>query len=283
MKRNYPRIEIDDLTAVIRESIAAQRNDDKQTGALYLHPRRTVTHHRKFRTQTTTRFSTTLRPSISHQRTVAISRPHFRAERYRAVLKRSPDEAEFLRDLKRLRVAGSTRSICSRRYGSPRRQSQKSPARRIAFPALIRRMGQLPLLATLFVSQSHSYDFRTWFAINVSSLVTCCRSTSRLPILSIVFRPRGRVPPGVSFRRRLVKAIAADGHRTTGTAPATTCVGNQNIAPLWRDQQQGAAGHERLEKEIAMRKGDFENRSGTRLARIRNHGSKKMRSNTERK
>ena len=95
---NHPRIEIDDLTAVIRESIAAQKHDvsnrstPRETPAVPRFPQLKLQPDFQPRSNNRYHISDLLR---YHDR-VFVDRA------YRAVLKRPPDATEFARDLKRL-------------------------------------------------------------------------------------------------------------------------------------------------------------------------------------
>ena len=141
---NYPRIEIDDLTAIIRESMAAQRIDDQQLHAaapavsseqrppeLKLQPDFQPHSDHRYHVNDLLRF---------HDRT-------FVQAAYRAVLKRSPDETEFLRELKRLR-GGNVNKIdllATLRFSTEGR-AKGVQLDGLMLPALIRRLGQLPLI-----------------------------------------------------------------------------------------------------------------------------------------
>jgi SAM-dependent methyltransferase len=140
---NQPRLEIDDLAAVIRESMAAHRNDHA--------PR---PHLQKVSPETVApklRLQPDFEPHSDHRYHVNdLLRYHDRVfvnAAYRAVLKRSPDDTEMVRDLTRLR-SGNVNKID---LLANLRLSQEGRAKGVqlnglAVPALIRRLGQLPLV-----------------------------------------------------------------------------------------------------------------------------------------
>ena len=138
---NQPRLEIDDLTAVIRESMAAQQNDHPASRVA----QRISTGPPKLRLQPD------FEPRSDHRYHINdLLRYHDRAfvqAAYRAVLKRSPDETESLRDLKRLRSGyiNKVDLLADLRF-SPEGRAKGVQVDGLVFPALIRRLGQLPLI-----------------------------------------------------------------------------------------------------------------------------------------
>jgi SAM-dependent methyltransferase len=145
MKLDHPQIEIDALAAVIRESIAKQQNGSEiieatdaagdQSGQLIpqlklqhdFHPRNDDRYHVNELLQ-------------YHDRA-------FLAAAYRAILKRPPDEAEFLRDRKRLQTGHLNKiDLLAMLKSSPEGRAKGVEVEGLAMPALIRRLGRLPLL-----------------------------------------------------------------------------------------------------------------------------------------
>ena len=105
---------------------------------------------------------------------------------YRAVLKRSPEQAESLRDLKRLR-SGPVNKIdllADLRF-SPEGRAKGVQLDGLLVPALIRRLGQLRLSVIRFVSAWRCYDSRIKCTLSESSPAMYSRRTRRLRILSI--------------------------------------------------------------------------------------------------
>ena len=144
---NQPPLEIDDLAAVIRESMAAQHND---------HPPKRVP-------QTVSnedgppqlKLQPDFQPRTDHRYHINdLLRYHDRVfvqAAYRAVLKRSPGEAELLRDLTQLR-SGAVNKIdllAALRF-SPEGRGKGVELDGLMLPALIRRLGRLPLLGYAF-------------------------------------------------------------------------------------------------------------------------------------
>jgi len=140
---NQPRLEIDDLAAVIRESMAAQKNDDPPSGVVQTVSPETDPPHLKLQPE--------FQPNPDHRYHIYdLLRYHDRVfvqAAYRAVLKRSPDEAESLRDLKRLRSGNLNKVdlLAALRF-SPEGRAKGVQLDGLLIPTLIRRLGQLPLL-----------------------------------------------------------------------------------------------------------------------------------------
>ena len=140
---NQPQLEIDDLAAAIRESMAAHRNDHAP-----------IREAPKVSTQDSPpqiKLQPEFQPSSDHRYHInELLRYHDRVfvqAAYRAVLKRSPAEVELLRDLKRLRSGEANKIdlLATLRYSAEGR-GKKVQLDGLVFPALIRRLGQLPLL-----------------------------------------------------------------------------------------------------------------------------------------
>jgi O-antigen chain-terminating methyltransferase len=146
MRMNQPRLEIDDLAAVIRESMAAQQNDHAPPHVPKIAQKVSLgAGPPKLKLQPE------FEPRSDHHYHINdLLRYHDRAfvqAAYRAVLKRSPDETESLRELTRLRsgYANKVDLLADLRF------SQEGRAKGVqldglVFPALIRRLGQLPLV-----------------------------------------------------------------------------------------------------------------------------------------
>jgi len=143
---NQPRLEIEDLAAVIRESMAAQQNDHV--------PKRAMQKVSSDGAPPKLKLQPDFEPrSDNRYQLNDLLRYHDRVfvqAAYRAVLKRSPDETESLRDLKRLR-SGHVNKIdllADLRF-SPEGRAKGVQLDGLIFPALIRRLGQLPLIGYL--------------------------------------------------------------------------------------------------------------------------------------
>jgi SAM-dependent methyltransferase len=143
MRMNEPRLEIDDLAAVIRESMVAQQNEDPPNRVAQTVSPENGPPHLKLQPD--------FQPSADHRYHINdLLRYHDRAfvrAAYRAVLKRSPDEIESSRELKRLRSGHINKIdlLAALRF-SPEGRAKGVHLDGLLFPALIRRMGQLPLL-----------------------------------------------------------------------------------------------------------------------------------------
>src|SRR5262249_38665603 len=146
MRMNQPRLEIDDLAAVIRESMAAQQNN---------HAPRHVANGAETVSPASgpppLKLQPDFEPRSDHRYHINdLLRYHDRAfvqAAYRAVLKRSPDQTESLRDLRRLR-SGHVNKIdllADLRF-SPEGKAKHVELEGLLVPALIRRLGQVPLL-----------------------------------------------------------------------------------------------------------------------------------------
>jgi len=138
---NQPRLEIDHLAAVIRESMAAHQGEPIRVAPV-------VSAENSF---PQIKLQPDFQPHPDHRYHVNdLLGYHDRAfvhAAYRAVLKRSPSETELLRDLKRLR-SGDVNKIdllATLRFTSEGR-AKGVEVEGLVFPALIRRLGQLPLL-----------------------------------------------------------------------------------------------------------------------------------------
>src|SRR5215510_3240183 len=140
---NHPRIEIDDLTAVIRESIAAHKHD-VSNGSV---PRETpaVPSFPQLRLQPDFQPRSNNRYHISD-----LLRYHDRAfveSAYRAILKRPPDATEFARDLKRMQTGAFNKVdlLATLRY-SNEGKAKGVEVDGLTLPALVRRLGHVPIV-----------------------------------------------------------------------------------------------------------------------------------------
>jgi O-antigen chain-terminating methyltransferase len=143
MRMNQPRLEIEDLAAVIRESMAAHQHNDTLSRAAPTVSPETGPPHLKLQSE--------FQPSSDHRYHVNdLLRYHDRVfvqAAYRAVLKRSPNETEWSRDLNRLR-SGDVNKIdllATLRF-SPEGRAKGVQLDGLLVPAMIRRLGQLPLI-----------------------------------------------------------------------------------------------------------------------------------------
>lgn len=140
---NHPRIEIDDLTAVIRESIAAQKHDvsnrstPRETPAVPRFPQLKLQPEFQPRSNNRYHISDLLR---YHDRVFVDSA-------YRAILKRPPDATEFARDLKRLQSGAFNKIdlLAALRY-SAEGKAKGVEVDGLTMPALVRRLGHLPIV-----------------------------------------------------------------------------------------------------------------------------------------
>src|SRR5690349_5127930 len=143
IKPEQPRIEIDDLTAVIRESIAAQKHDDRVVSSAPQNGVQSPIPELKLQPD--------FQPRSNNRYHISdLLRYHDRAfveNAFRAVLKRPPDATELARDLKRLR-SGEFNKID---LLSTLRYSNEGKAKGVELdglstPALVRRLGHLPVV-----------------------------------------------------------------------------------------------------------------------------------------
>ena len=141
MRMNQPPLQVDDLAAVIRESMAAYQDENAPV-------RVAQTQENSF---PQIKLQPDFQPHPDHRYHVNdLLRYHDRAfvlAAYRAVLKRSPDDMELLRDLTRLR-SGDVNKIdllATLRF-TPEGRAKGVQLDGLAVPALIRRLGQVPLV-----------------------------------------------------------------------------------------------------------------------------------------
>jgi hypothetical protein len=142
MRMNHPRLDIDDLANVIRESMV-QKNDDA--------PRRVAQTVSPPAGPPQLKLQPDFEPGSDHRYHINdLLRYHDRVfvqVAYRAVLKRSANDTELLRDLRQLR-SGNVNKIdllATLRF-SPEGRAKGVQLDGLLLPALIRRLGQVPLL-----------------------------------------------------------------------------------------------------------------------------------------
>jgi SAM-dependent methyltransferase len=140
---NQPRLEIDHLATVIRESMAAHQGESKP---IRLAPE--ISTENSF---PQIKLQPDFQPHSDHRYHVNdLLGYHDRAfvhAAYRAVLKRSPSETELLRDLKRLRSGDINKIdlLATLRF-TPEGRAKGVEVDGLVVPALIRRLGQVPLV-----------------------------------------------------------------------------------------------------------------------------------------
>ena len=142
---NHPRIEIDDLTAVIRESIAAQKHDALSSPTTPETAANPAPRFPQLRLQPDFQPRSNNRYHISD-----LLRYHDRVfvdSAYRAILKRPPDATEFARDLKRLQsgVFNKIDLLAKLRY-STEGKAKGIEVDGLTVPAVVRRLGQIPIV-----------------------------------------------------------------------------------------------------------------------------------------
>lgn len=138
-----PRPEIEDLASVIRESMTAQKTEDMpnrvgQTVSSENSPSQ-IKLQPDFQQHSDDRYH--INDLLRYHDRVFVQ------VAYRGVLKRSPDEAELLRDLKRLRSGNINKIdlLAALRFSLEGR-AKGVEIEGLILPTLIRRLGQLPLL-----------------------------------------------------------------------------------------------------------------------------------------
>jgi SAM-dependent methyltransferase len=149
IKPEQPGIEIDDLAAVIRESIAAQKHHDgPQVGHHSFangSSATTPSSHPELKLQPDFQPRSNNRYHISD-----LLRYHDRAfvdNSYRAILKRPPDATELARDLKRVRSGEFNKIdlLSSLRY-SNEGKAKAVEIDGLSTPALVRQLGHIPVI-----------------------------------------------------------------------------------------------------------------------------------------
>jgi SAM-dependent methyltransferase len=254
VKRNYPRLDIDDLTAVIRESIASQTNDDKVNGSaapspdtngntppevplLKLQPDFQPRPDNRYHINDLLRY---------HDRT-------FVQSAYRAILKRSPDAAELERDLTSLRSGRINKIdlLAALRFSVEGRAKQVQ-VDGLIFPSTIRRIGRLPVvgyfirLAIALLRLPRFVSDQREFAGYVLSQNQQIADFINLASTS-----------EVEFRREVSKRFDTSHEELRQQQSALE---NQNNERFDEIQQQLDVGLQRIETEIAALKGDLESR-----------------------
>jgi O-antigen chain-terminating methyltransferase len=147
IKPKQPRIDIDDLAAVVRESIAAQkhRGDPGSTNGSPAATSPSASTFPELKLQPDFQPRSNNRYHISD-----LLRYHDRAfvdNSYRAVLKRPPDATEFARDLKRIRSGEFNKIdlLATLRY-SNEGKAKGVELDGLKLPALVRQLGQFPVI-----------------------------------------------------------------------------------------------------------------------------------------
>jgi O-antigen chain-terminating methyltransferase len=145
IKPEYPRIDIDDLTAVIRESIAAQKHDGSNGAPSGETAANAAPNFPQLKLQPDFQPRSNNRYHISD-----LLRYHDRVfvdSAYRAILKRPPDATEFARDLKRLQSGAFNKIdlLAALRY-STEGKAKGVEVDGLTVPALVRRLGHLPII-----------------------------------------------------------------------------------------------------------------------------------------
>jgi len=144
MRMSSPQIEIDDLTALIRESMAEQENAEK--GALVA-----ASTAPPPAGSPALRLQPDFQPNSDHHYHIndllCFHDRTFVQAAYRAILKRSPNETEFHRELKRLRSGEFNKIdlLASLRFSAEGR-AKKVQLDGLLKPALVRRLGQVPII-----------------------------------------------------------------------------------------------------------------------------------------
>ena len=147
IKPEQPRIELDDLTAVIREAIAAQKHDDGPAVIAGPPTAESAVHS----SIPELKLQPDFQPRSNNRYHISdLLRYHDRAfveNAFRAILKRPPDATEFARDLKRLRSGDFNKIdlLAALRY-SNEGKAKGVEVDGLTVPALIRRLGQLPII-----------------------------------------------------------------------------------------------------------------------------------------
>ena len=147
IKPEQPRIEIDDLAAVVRESIAAQKHRD-DLGFTNLSP---ATASPPSSTFPELKLQPDFQPRSNNRYHISdLLRYHDRAfvdNSYRAVLKRPPDATELARDLKRIRSGEFNKIdlLATLRY-SNEGKAKGVELDGLKVPAVVRQLGHVPVV-----------------------------------------------------------------------------------------------------------------------------------------
>ena len=151
IKPEQPRIEIDDLAAVIRESIAAQKHHDGRPAGNSLFANGSSAAGAAPSPVPELKLQPDFQPRSNNRYHISdLLRYHDRAfvdNSYRAILKRPPDATEFARDLKRLRSGEFNKIdlLATLRY-STEGKAKGVELDGLSVPAVVRRLGQLPVI-----------------------------------------------------------------------------------------------------------------------------------------
>ncbi|HKR14422.1 MAG TPA: methyltransferase domain-containing protein [Pyrinomonadaceae bacterium] len=144
IKPEQPRIEIDELTAVIRESMAAQKHENGSAVISSTPDNHVQSVFPELKLQPDFQPRSNNRYHIG-----GLLRYHDRAfveNAYRAILKRPPDATELARDLKRIRTGEFNKVdlLATLRYANEGK-AKGVEVEGLTVPALVRRLGQLPI------------------------------------------------------------------------------------------------------------------------------------------
>ena len=150
MKRIYPQLDIDDLAAVIRESIASQTYDDKVNGSAAPSPNVNETGQ-ALPDIPTLKLQPDFQPRSDNRYHVNdLLQYHdriFVQSAYRAILKRSPDAAELERGLRSLQSGRLNKIdlLAALRF-SVEGKAKQVQVEGLSFPRFIRRLGRVPVV-----------------------------------------------------------------------------------------------------------------------------------------
>ena len=145
MRMNFPQLDVDDLASVVRESMAAQQqhnpvfSDSPASSAAIRDKPPQLRLQPEFQPRSDDRYH--VNDLLAYHDRVFVQAA------YRAVLKRSPEQTESIRDLTRLR-SGAVNKIdllADLRF-SPEGRAKGVQVDGLLVPAFIRRLGQLPFI-----------------------------------------------------------------------------------------------------------------------------------------
>src|SRR5687767_13003984 len=151
IKPEQPRIEIDDLAAVIREAIAEQKHHDGPQVGNSSFANGSSAPSAEPSTFPELKLQPDFQPRSNNRYHISdLLRYHDRSfidNSYRAILKRPPDATEFARDLKRLRSGEFNKIdlLATLRY-STEGKAKGVELEGLSMPALVRQLGHLPII-----------------------------------------------------------------------------------------------------------------------------------------
>jgi SAM-dependent methyltransferase len=228
MRMSQPRLEIEDLAAVIRESMAAQQENHAPGRVAQTASPETGPPH--------LRLQPDFQPHADHRYHINdLLRYHdriFVQAAYRAVLKRSPDQTESLRDLKRLRSGHINKVdlLADLRF-SPEGRARQVQMDGLLMPALIRRMGRIPLLG---------YPIRLGIALV-------------------------RLPKLVRDQREFGSYVLSQHEQIADFINVTSDRLMEQLQTLANEQHASAQRQAELRKDFEKRHGEFESTTDTHL------------------